>query len=220
MLCGSVPSLHGWDLPSENLGEVNGGCSGAVSSVPHLVALGGHTGVPQQQVVLSTASHPWGLCVPVPSAGGWLRCPTGAHSADVWVQALGHRSLHHITTHWHLCPPWALGGRGCCRWGLSMVNPLQPPAAGAVKGSFNQRQFDASLIPGLIIGSGSSAAPPSMCSTRPHGAAGVGSASVGRGSIVEPSVGVMGGSGILGLLALPVCVRGLFSFRTNTALRV
>lgn len=75
MLCGSVPSLHGWDLPSENLGEVNGGCSGAVSSVPHLMALGGHTGVPQQQVVLSTASHPWGLCVPVPSAGGGCDAP-------------------------------------------------------------------------------------------------------------------------------------------------
>lgn len=50
-----------------------------------------------------------------------------------------------------------------------MVNPLQPPAAGAVKGSFNQRQFDASLIPGLIIGSGSSAAPPPCAAHGPMG---------------------------------------------------
>lgn len=28
--------------------------------------------VRQQQVVLSTTSHLWGLCVPVPPAGGWL----------------------------------------------------------------------------------------------------------------------------------------------------
>lgn len=60
---------------------------------------------------------PVGSLCPRSFCWGWLRCPTGAHSADVWVQALGHRSLHHITTHWHLCSPGLRGGAGAAGGG-------------------------------------------------------------------------------------------------------